>query len=374
MAASYPKFEYFFDLPPEIREQIIQHVCVRPEGIHVCFDPSLSGDRRPGNHSLASSNNRPSGSRPSSNTQINNREEGEGEEEEDEEEEDEDAIYLPLSLLLASSQLHREASAAYYGQNVFHLHTTGGKFRSLPSPLFDPETGLLASEAALPARRRVRRAVVYVRRLGGQFERLVAPALADMVLRGALRGLDVRLWGSAGVGGPQRGLYGAVRTGLWAARAGASTATATAGGRPGAATGEPEAGPGTGSPPASALMAASAPVQAMLRLLADPDLEEVALRVEAARHWALWCWFHPAVPGSAAEVTIGDTAMMLSADDGMGMGHEGTGGGGMAGADGSGGVSSSPQRWLDIDVDALLRAFGKDGALTKIVKVEDKTW
>ncbi|KAK3694863.1 hypothetical protein B0T22DRAFT_84837 [Podospora appendiculata] len=139
------RFHYFFDLPAELRELILQHICLFPDGI-------LVG---------GNSHN--------------------------------DAAGPPLDLFLASSRLMREASDIYYGQNTFHFDCRRSRLSQLSAALVDPDTGLLDSLAARPARRRIRAVVVYVRRLGALLGNVVIPALRNMVLDGGLRALDVRV-------------------------------------------------------------------------------------------------------------------------------------------------------------------------------------
>ncbi len=171
-------FEYFFDLPPELREQVLLHVCYFPSGILVKLGrgavrpvsaPSAGGAARRGDGG------------------------GDGEDEDGDEGELADP---PVNLFLASPVLYREAAAIYYGRNVFHLDLEvfkwGRKQRNWVLELASTCTGaaagsgskggskvgrelgaalqLLADPNAAGARRRIRSVVVNVRRFGAMVQ------------------------------------------------------------------------------------------------------------------------------------------------------------------------------------------------------------
>ncbi|XXH05672.1 hypothetical protein Hte_012107 [Hypoxylon texense] len=147
-----------------------------------------------------------------------------------------------LDVFLVSAQMYQEASAVFYAENGFILNAQSHR---LPGHLTGP--GGFLSEEGQHARRRVRRLTVFLTRVGGEFERVLGPALSDMVLNGSLRDLSLYL-------GPPS----------WRARANRSA--------------DPD-------------MVQRPPFQALLRLLSDPYLEKVeflAWRV----HMTVFCPFH----------------------------------------------------------------------------------
>lgn len=184
------KFECFFELPGELREQILAHLVVKPAGIHLgehrCF-PRITG-----RHGDTESG------------------EDDGGSDSDDDEEDDGSgrrMGWPVNYFLVSQTFYREASSLFFGENTFHLYA--GVRRSV---LFDPlnKQGVLAppqhqssrrhglagrGSAAryLPSRRRVKHAVIYIQRLGGSLSDVIVPCLQDMILVGGLRHLDVRV-------------------------------------------------------------------------------------------------------------------------------------------------------------------------------------
>lgn len=224
-------FDYFFELPGELREQILGHLVVRPAGIHLgereSFPRTTGSDR---------------GSRMSegddSSDDFDNEDGHEGDEDENGV-----AVGWPVNYFLVSSTFYREASSLFFGENIFYLYA--GVRRST---LFDAlsKQGVLAPQQqsvhqkspardgraayCLLSRRRVRHLVLYIQRLGGPLEGIIVPCLQDMVLNGELRYLDVRVYHLVQQGADKRG-------GLWT----------------------------------------SAPATALLGLLCDPDLEVARL-------------------------------------------------------------------------------------------------
>ncbi|KAK3300209.1 uncharacterized protein B0H64DRAFT_437381 [Chaetomium fimeti] len=283
MAPQNNKFEYFFDLPPELRELILSHICVFPAGIlvgggsdgrSVALRRGAAGVTRHIHHDGTTNHNRAAGNGSS--------EGGEHDNNQDYEDEDGDYADPPTNLFLASPVLHREAGDLYYARNTFHLSflapSSSGRKRtrtrhhrrqqttpsgSGSSGSSDPGTDsllrLLTHPETAGARRRIRAAVVAVRRFGAQVQDVVVPALEGMVLDGALRRVRVDVVGPPPVTALRSGWVMAREGGSWMARA------------------DHEGNPA---------------LRALLVLLADPGLEVVGLRVLRARHARFWCRFH----------------------------------------------------------------------------------
>ncbi|KAI1766641.1 hypothetical protein GGR53DRAFT_194198 [Hypoxylon sp. FL1150] len=190
----------FFDLPPELRSAILAHVLVSEDCARVVlhnatlFSPPLSD------------------------------------------------LTGILSVFLVSAQMYREASAVFYAENCFVLNAQSHR---LPHHL--TSQGGFLSEECQGARRRVRRLAIHLTRVGGEFERVLGPALSDMVLNGSLRDLQLRL-------GPPS----------WRSRATRSL--------------DPD-------------MVQRPPFQALLRLLSDPYLEKVEFLAWKV-HLTVFCPFH----------------------------------------------------------------------------------
>ncbi|KAI3390232.1 hypothetical protein diail_11663, partial [Diaporthe ilicicola] len=190
-----PEFALFFELPGELREQILAHLVVKPAGIHIgerhCF-PRATG--LPGD--------------------TESDENGDGSDNDDDKVDDhnhdetDNGMGWPANYFLVNSIFYKEASSLFFGENTFHLYA--GVRRSI---LFDPlsELGVLAplwqqsSHRKGPAdcgstaryhlsRRRLKRVILYIQRLGGSLGDVIAPCLQDMVLNGDLRHLDIRVY------------------------------------------------------------------------------------------------------------------------------------------------------------------------------------
>ncbi|KAI0895910.1 hypothetical protein F4806DRAFT_75409 [Annulohypoxylon nitens] len=187
----------FFDLPPELRGAILSQLLISDENI-ILHDTTLFTLPSPGNWNF-------------------------------------------LNVFLVNMQMYQEASTIFYSQNRFTLNAHSHR---LPTHL--TSRGGFLSDEGQDARRRVRSLTLYLTRVGGEFERVIGPALSDMVLNGCLRELVLRL-------GPPSSL-GANRTP------------------------DPD-------------MVQRAPFQALLRLLADPYLEKVKLLAWKA-HLTVFCPFH----------------------------------------------------------------------------------
>ncbi|KAI0007640.1 hypothetical protein F4779DRAFT_497334 [Xylariaceae sp. FL0662B] len=165
-----------------------------------------------------------------------------------------------LNVFYVNLQMYQEASTIFYSRNHFIINAQSHR---LPSHLTKP--GGFLHEQGRDARRRVQSLTLYLTRVGGEFESILGPALSDMVLCGSLRQLRVRL-------GPQ-----SYRGRSW----------------------EPDAD-----------MVKRPPFQALLRLLADPDLETVELLTWWA-HCPALCPFHS--NGSSESVSEDGSATLSDA-------------------------------------------------------------
>ncbi|KAG7140851.1 hypothetical protein HYQ45_002568 [Verticillium longisporum] len=201
-----PEFDRFFDLPPEIREDIISYLTTAPDLIPLNpltpFTP------------------------------------------------------FPHDLFLSHPLLHATASLLYYTSNTFILDLTAHARAATERALADPYHNILLTPSA---RRRIRHLTFRPARLGTAFTTLVLPALTDMILAGRLRHLTVLM--------PVRRPRGPV------------------------APNRPAPPPTPTERAEDAAFASSPAFRALLRLLADPDLETARLTVLAA-HRPLWCAFH----------------------------------------------------------------------------------
>lgn len=237
--ATSASFDCFFDLPGELREQILGYLLIRPTGVFIGSVPRL--------------------------LQLNP--------DDDQEEDDESYGYnyqndhdgspeWPVNYFLVSQTFNREATAIFFRENSFHIYATGRKYvpsasedalqhsaQSSTKPPYWHETGLAPApgEALLNApewirsRRRIRQVVLYIQRPRGHLEKDIFQPLLDMILAGGLKVLEVRIcW------------YGTRREGVLA----------------------------------------SAPMQALYRALSDPDLDVARLRVSLRRHEPFWCDLH----------------------------------------------------------------------------------
>lgn len=104
-------------------------------------------------------------------------------------------------------------------------------------------------------------------------------------------------------------------------------------------------------------MLASVPMQAMYRVLKDPDLESASLKVVAGSHEKLWCPFHAAYDNS--------TMSWSSCESGLG---------GRLKA-GIGRMDCPPEgrraRWVEIDLDGLIGEHGEVEDALRILKIGD---
>ncbi|KAI0384094.1 hypothetical protein F5Y04DRAFT_235648 [Hypomontagnella monticulosa] len=93
-----------------------------------------------------------------------------------------------LNVFLVNTQMYQEASAIFYSQNLFTLNAHSHRL-----PVHLTKRGGFLSEEGQGARRRVRNLKLYLTRVGGEFERVLGPALSDMLLKGCLRELKLHL-------------------------------------------------------------------------------------------------------------------------------------------------------------------------------------
>ncbi|KAK4105698.1 hypothetical protein N658DRAFT_492184 [Parathielavia hyrcaniae] len=261
------RFEYFFDLPPELREQILSHLCLFPTGINV--GGGVDGKVVPmpaapaSNASISTAGAHQSTHHTSTSSQSYSL--LQVDEDKDENEDDENCAEPPINLFLASPVLYREAGDLYYGRNVFHLNCVLSLSlrRRVPPRQSSALSKLLNDRDTSGARWRIRSAVVYVKRLGGLVQLWLGPVLGKMVLNGALR---------------------RVRVDVLAGRSRADPS------------------------PVMADFASNPALRALLKLLTDPDMEKAELRVPRRDHARFWCRFHP---GGVSEYDDGDVACQM---------------------------------------------------------------
>lgn len=146
-----------------------------------------------------------------------------------------------LNVFLVSMQMYQEASPIFYSQNRFTLNAQSHRL-----PMHLTRRGGFLSDEGQGARRRIRCLTLHLTRVGGEFERVLGPALSDMVLCGNLRDLRLRLIPPSWRGANRMADFDMVQ-------------------RP--------------------------PFQALLRLLADPYLERVELLAWKV-HLTVFCPFH----------------------------------------------------------------------------------
>ncbi|KAF9875787.1 hypothetical protein CkaCkLH20_06719 [Colletotrichum karsti] len=194
-------FDKFFDLPLEIRDQIISYLCLIPNPIQV--GPTADSE-----------------------------------------------IPFPHSLLLSHPLLYGPGSAVFYEQNRFVLNLNNKPRAAVERAVCNPATPWLLNNPR--ARRRVRHLELSPGRLGTVFQTHISPAVADMILNGSLRHLKLVLYGT-------------------------STDNVTLNHYPGGAGVQQRRAAMTRRDDA---FTRSEPFRALLRLLADPDLETAELYVD----------------------------------------------------------------------------------------------
>ncbi|KAH6650911.1 hypothetical protein F5144DRAFT_66918 [Chaetomium tenue] len=290
MAPQTQTFKCFFDLPVELREQILSYICIFPTDILVGSGP---GGRCVARIPAAADV-----------TQHGDQDQRHDYDDEAKKEDPVDYDYAdpPTNLFLASPLLYREAGDLYYTRNTFLFpfilpsSCSPGRRRTRHRSPHRPRHQQFGVDALLRllthpdttnARRRIRAAVVVVRDVGTQLQNVIVPALTDMVLSGALRRLCVDVMESAPPSGP-----------LLSFKDGP-------GGELVYSFGDGVGDGGTN--PA---------LRALLALLADPGLSEqeqgggVKLRVLRGWHEPFWCQFHeqtsPSSSSAAAAVGSGE--------------------------------------------------------------------
>lgn len=301
-------FDSFFDLPGELREQILGHLLIRPDGI-ICGPFPEAGPR---------SFDGPL------NDESDDCYERQGQE---------GSPGWPLNYFLVSQAFNREATAVYFRENTFYLWASGrkrgrtsltwdspalqdfgrdapsGRTRNLPALHPAACEVLLKRPEWARSRRRIRSIVLYLGRLRGGLDQNVFQPLSDMVLAGGLKSLEARLY---------------------------------------------DRGPNTR--PESFL--GSTPMQWLYRLLSDPDLNVARLRalLDMNQHPEFWCPFHKG--GESACGNNSSPGPQLDATNSKRNGRFGQ-------VDGKWGV------WVDLDIEALIEKHGAMEEQFRIFKVGD---
>lgn len=228
--ASLETFDLFFDLPGETREQILGYLLIKPTGINIDQDTDPQGGHSARVHRWRLPN-------PLSESAP-----------QDDDDQDYGPLW-PLNYFLVSQTFNREATAVYFRNNTFHILCKPalkdwGRQSKFNRTMARSGDALLNNPAWTRSRRRIRHAVVYVRRARGQLDHDVFQPLLDMALAGGLKELEFR-----------------VAFGLQSA-------------------------------------ALSSPImRTMYRVLTDPDLRVAKLSVAEKDHGSGWCAFHESVGG-----------------------------------------------------------------------------
>ncbi|KAK4202474.1 hypothetical protein QBC40DRAFT_276402 [Triangularia verruculosa] len=321
-SSSHNKFHYFFDLPPELREQIIEHICYHPGSIFVRDDMSITtrGVLEPTSWELFSDQS-------TFNPYV---------------------VSPPVNLMLACAELYRMASEIYYGKNTFHLRLANpprqkiieyDKYgnRKLVSEL--GKVGkLLLGRSTLERtgdvqptegpRLRLRHVVVRIERFGGaHMEKELIPALGSMILSGSLKTLQVEVsLGNQNANcrqlSPQMALF---------------------------------------QPPSQNMrrttdLTSNPVMKALLVVLMDPDLEKVLMRVRKTDNPCFWCQCH------AWELGWGEKSeekppmcFLKHLPDGNRCRRQG---------------NINKAYWAEVNIPKLVQACGIDSAQFRIKKVE----
>lgn len=154
LMSNMPQFDYFFDLPGELRRQILGYLVVEPGGVMI-------GQRGPWSRAIGGS---PSWSFADIDT-------------DDQDDDDADTLGWPLNYFLVSHAFHREVTAVYFRQNTFYLIATGRK----PATTYPgPCERLLGDPRYRDSRRRMRKIVLYIKALRGVLVDGVFKPLGDM--------------------------------------------------------------------------------------------------------------------------------------------------------------------------------------------------
>ncbi|KAK3984885.1 hypothetical protein QBC44DRAFT_7552 [Cladorrhinum sp. PSN332] len=310
----FNKFYRFFDLPRELRDQILEEVCLFPNGVVVhCKDLIVSAVAAPAEALVR---------------QYMAWDEEKNSIEDDDEEGGMAVIEAapPLDLFLSGSdELYQSAMEIYYGRNTFHLDLR--RLVRVGSQAHLRQEGLgkrLSQSQRLlmspgKGRMMVRSLDIYCRRLSAIG--LVVPSLKEMVLGASLRKLQVRILEVAGD-----------RSRVWEQFRAASMWTRTE-------------------------LTTTPVFKELIELLADPDLEMRRMKIGKDAHSWVWCPYHEqgktemqeySVRPGGVEEEYKISACAPSYTDGR--------------------LSSND--WLEIDLPKVLKAFGGDAAEFKVVKVD----
>lgn len=225
------QFDLFFELPSELREQILGYLLIKPKAIQI-----KQAFRR-----LEFSDSNDLSSDSSADEDC---------------EDDSYGPHWPLNYFLVSQTFKREATATYFRENVFLIFPKGTKVlfnrpdyskrdhdAGLSTLSFkDPRSGdaLLLNPVWKPSVQRIRNVVVYIHRLRDFLERSVFQPLLDMILAGGLKNLEFRV----GFRSRSEAMFGA------------------------------------------------RPMQCLYRVLTDPDLFAAKLSIPTSNHARVWCPFH----------------------------------------------------------------------------------
>lgn len=277
-------FDCFFDLPGELREEILGHLLIRPGGVFIGSVPRLLQP---------------------------NPDDGQEDDESycyDHQNDHDGSSEWPVKYFLVSQTFNREATSIFFRENTFHIYATGRKY-ILPPPEYMSSPGQSSTKpsywhgTSLPpapgeallnrpewvrSRRRIRQVVLYIQRPRGHLEWDIFQPLLDMILAGGLKVFEVRIcW------------YGTRREGVLA----------------------------------------SAPMQALYRVLSDPDLDIARLRVPLRKHEPFWCGLHKG--GRQACGSVRDKS------------------------------ETQKGEWIDVDVGEIIRRHGDVEGQLRIFKVGD---
>lgn len=315
----FDKFYRFFDLPRELRDLIIEEVCLFPNGVFVHDRDLVVSPIEGPAESLVWQYIRPHRYRI-------------------EEYEADDVPVVeaapPVDLFLAGSdELYRSAMGIYYGRNTFHLNLRGvnavSHSRSSPRPTMPVSNKvqrLLMSPGnndGTRARMMIRSVAIYSLRISGrEMESFIIPALKEMVLEASLRRLQVNIIKDLNLVNDSQ-----------LSRLRRSKGT------------DPTKAPA---------------FKQLMGLLTDPDLERGTMKVCKGAHSWFWCRFHEQGKTEAQEYSIGMPGDKINISACVSI------------------MKSPPQGrshltaddWLEVDVPMLLRACGGDAAELKIVKVD----
>ncbi|KAK4193388.1 hypothetical protein QBC35DRAFT_446530 [Podospora australis] len=310
-------FECFFDLPIELQDQILNHICYFHEGIMVddYEFPHTPGYLRYSSPLLGSSGSYAAG----------------------------DTLQQlplaecpqyrlglpPVDLMLACSELYHRAKEIYYSRNTFYLD-----FRTLKHKRASQVVGydakgrvvrkgghsrvdaFLIGDAKGAPRLAVKSLVVYFRKFGGhQVEKELIPAMKEMVLRGSLRRVRIDVMGDY-----TRSAAGSSIRDWNAARL------------------------------TRANLSGNRALREVLVLLTDPYMQQGKMRVRRTNHGWFWCKFHDQESREVDSDEEGRSGCALLNEPPRNSTNSATGDG----------------DWVEVDIDRLVQAYGGDSAEYKI--------